>query len=53
MKLNKSALSGTNNPCDYADENGNHVCPYNSESGEGCRYWCGLGVDEDTRDEEE
>lgn len=28
-------------PCDYGS------CPYDAMYGEDCRYWCGLGVDED------
>jgi len=37
-------------PCDEADENGNHYCPYEDTyggyEGEMCRVCCGLGVDE-------
>ena len=37
-------------PCDYPDDNGNHICPYaDTYSGyesEMCRACCGLGVDE-------
>jgi hypothetical protein len=37
-------------PCDYPDENGNHVCPYaetyTGYESEMCRVCCGLGVDE-------
>jgi hypothetical protein len=29
-------------PCDYGE------CPYNAIGGDDCRYWCGLGVDEDS-----
>lgn len=36
-------------PCDVEP----FICPYDVESGEGCRYWCGLGVDEDEPDNEE
>ena len=37
-------------PCDWGD------CPYNAMYSEDCRYYCGLGVDEDSypdEDEEE
>lgn len=34
-------------PCDYGD------CPYDAQYSEDCRYYCGLGVDEDSQDEEE
>ena len=37
-------------PCDYPDENGNHICPYaetyTGYESEMCRVCCGLGVDE-------
>lgn len=44
-------------PCDdFKDENGMSICPYEgsgiSES-EMCRVCCGLGVDEDSYDDEE
>lgn len=32
-------------PCDYGE------CPYSASYSEDCRYWCGLGVDEDSYDE--
>jgi hypothetical protein len=28
-------------PCDYGN------CPYNAQYSEDCRWYCGLGVDED------
>lgn len=31
-------------PCDWGD------CPYNAMYIEDCRYYCGLGVDEDSYD---
>lgn len=34
-------------PCDYGE------CPYNAMYSEHCRVYCGLGVDEDSYDEEE
>ena len=34
-------------PCDWGD------CPYNAMYSEDCRVYCGLGVDEDSYDEEE
>ena len=34
-------------PCDYGE------CPYDAYSSECCRVYCGLGVDEDSYDEEE
>ena len=33
-------------PCDYGD------CPYNANYSEDCRYWCGLGVDENESEED-
>ncbi len=30
-------------PCDTEP----FICPFNAETSEGCRYYCGLGVDED------
>lgn len=33
-------------PCDYGE------CPYDAQYSEDCRYWCGLGVDEDEPYEE-
>ncbi len=44
-------------PCDdMRDENGLSICPYEDFGGyesERCRVCCGLGVDEDSYDEEE
>lgn len=44
-------------PCDYPDENGNHICPYADTymgyESEMCQVCCGLGVDEDSCDYEE
>lgn len=34
-------------PCDYGE------CPYDAMYSEHCRVYCGLGVDEDSYDEEE
>ena len=34
-------------PCDWGD------CPYNAMYSEDCRYYCGLGVDEDSYPDEE
>lgn len=34
-------MSKRETPCDYGD------CPFNAERSEDCRYYCGLGVDED------
>ena len=34
-------------PCDFGE------CPYNASYSEDCRYWCGLGVDEDSYEDEE
>ena len=34
-------------PCDYGE------CPYNAMYSEHCRVYCGLGVDEDSYDEDE
>ena len=34
-------------PCDYGE------CPYDAMYGEQCRYYCGLGVDEDEEEDEE
>lgn len=34
-------------PCDYGE------CPFGAEGGYDCRNYCGLGVDEDSYDEEE
>ena len=36
-------------PCDGADG----YCPYNAVGGYDCRNYCGLGVDEDSYDEDE
>lgn len=33
-------------PCDYGE------CPYDAMYSEACRYYCGLGVDEDSYDDE-
>ena len=35
-----------NTPCDYGE------CPYDAEYSEHCRVYCGLGVDEDSYDEQ-
>ena len=34
-------------PCDYGD------CPFGAECSEDCRFYCGLGVDEDEEDYDE
>lgn len=34
-------------PCDYGE------CPYDAMYSEACRYYCGLGVDEDSDEEYE
>lgn len=34
-------------PCDYGE------CPYDAQYSEACRVYCGLGVDEDSYDEDE
>ena len=34
-------------PCDYGD------CPFNAMYSEDCRFYCGLGVDEDEPEEYE
>lgn len=34
-------------PCDHGD------CPFGAECSEDCRYYCGLGVDEDEEDYED
>ena len=34
-------------PCDWGD------CPYDAMYSEACRVYCGLGVDEDSYDDEE
>ena len=34
-------------PCDYGE------CPYDAMYSEACRVYCGLGVDEDSYDEDE
>ena len=34
-------------PCDWGN------CPYNAMYGEDCRYYCGLGVDDDSYPDEE
>ena len=34
-------------PCDYSE------CPYDAFNSESCRVYCGLGVDENSYDEEE
>lgn len=34
-------------PCDYGE------CPYDAMYSEACRYYCGLGVDEDEPDYDE
>ena len=36
-------MSKKTTPCDFEP----YHCPYDVESGEGCRIYCGLGVDED------
>lgn len=36
-------------PC---DEDG-HICPYGAIGGDDCRWYCGLGVDEDSYPEED
>ena len=34
-------------PCDIPDQDGVHRCPYSDDpTGETCRNYCGLGVDE-------
>jgi hypothetical protein len=44
-------------PCDIADDNGIHRCPYRDTymgyESEMCRVCCGLGVDEDDYPESE
>lgn len=39
-------MANRTTPCDYGE------CPYNAMYGEDCRYWCGLGVDEDEYESE-
>jgi hypothetical protein len=34
-------------PCDYGD------CPFDAQYSRDCRYYCGLGVDEDSPPDEE
>ena len=33
-------------PCDFSE------CPYNAMYSEDCRFYCGLGVDEDSYDDD-
>ena len=33
-------------PCDYPDNDGHFQCPFNAQTGDDCRRFCGLGVDE-------
>ena len=33
-------------PCDYPDNDGHYSCPFDANSGDDCRNFCGLGVDE-------
>ena len=33
-------------PCDYPDNDGHFHCPFNAQSGDDCRRFCGLGVDD-------
>jgi hypothetical protein len=33
-------------PCDYGE------CPFDAQYSEDCRYYCGLGVDEDEPEDE-
>ena len=40
-------MSKRETPCDYGE------CPYDAMYSEACRYYCGLGVDEDSYDEDE
>lgn len=34
-------------PCDWGE------CPYDANYSEDCRYWCGLGVDENESEEDD
>lgn len=33
-------------PCEYPDNDGYYSCPYDSNGSDGCRHYCGIGVDE-------
>ena len=33
-------------PCDYPDDDGYCSCPYDANGSDGCRHYCGIGVDE-------
>ena len=39
-------MSKQQTPCDYGE------CPFNARYSEDCRYYCGLGVDEDSQEDE-
>lgn len=40
-------MSKQTHPCDYGE------CPFDAQHSEDCRYYCGLGVDEDEPEEYE
>ncbi len=39
-------MKSSKTPCEYQDYEGNYSCPYDSQGGDDCRNYCGLGVDE-------